>query len=56
MELEIPNGKEIEEIISEKYQRTYGTNGSRESLEERIIGAKQILRHLVNKAIDNENE
>lgn len=44
----LPNRSQIEKLIKEDYKNTYGTNGDSTYLEERIIGAKLIIKSLID--------
>ncbi len=56
MESGLPSKALIEKLINEDYKRDYGTNGSEEGRQQRIIGAKFIISWLVNNDVEQHNK
>ncbi len=48
----LPDKSLIEKLINEDYYKNYGTNGSEESRQQRLIGAKFIISWLVNNSVE----
>lgn len=45
----LPNSKMISDFIENEFYLTYGTNGDDNHLIERIVGAKQIIKSLIDE-------
>lgn len=50
----LPSKALIEKLVNEDFFKDYGTNGTEESRQQRIIGAKFIITWLVNNQVGEE--